>query len=139
MTCDLATAAIDISDVALERLRGFAAARGLDVETQRVDLDDSSALDVLEPGFDLIVISHFKPNLRVWPKLVGLLKPGGHLVLTTFNTLQHDRTGFHRGFCLMHRELANVHPDLELLHYQRFHERDAVKIRDLDGYLFRRR
>ena len=77
--------AVDIADVGLHRLRGFAKARGLHVTTQQIDLDDG---DLEKLGqFGLVVVSHYKPLPRTWLALAESLVVDGELILCTFNEL----------------------------------------------------
>src|SRR5579884_1859866 len=52
--------AVDISDVALERLRKFAESHAVSISTRQRDLDDHAALDGLGT-FDDVVVNHYRP------------------------------------------------------------------------------
>jgi SAM-dependent methyltransferase len=83
-SCGWDVAAVDLSSVALERLRELAAAEGLAVETVQGDLvgyvgtiaDD-------EPGFDLAVLAYIHPGpderTTILEASARSLAPGGHL------------------------------------------------------------
>lgn len=123
--------AVDVSDVALQRLESFANERGLDVCTYQADLDQSNSLDHL-PQYDYIVMTHFKPKDEYWPIIISHLKPNGRLYLSTFNCLHHLKNNFSRRFCLEENELVNISKLLEL----EFHasvERDGSY---MDDYQF---
>ena len=76
--------AVDLSSVALERLRGYAAAEGLSVETVRGDLAayvNSAGRE--SPGFDLAVLAYVHPGAdertAILEASARSLAPGGYL------------------------------------------------------------
>ncbi len=142
----LEVTALDISAVALARLQAFAAAEHLPIDCCELDLDDEPGrveFAASQPGFDNLLICHFKPAQDLWPWLATLLRPGGRLALTTFNLRQHQQRGFPERFCLAPGELQSVCPALKLLDYQSLEhqsqlqgEADEAVYRD--SYLFER-
>ena len=126
--------ALDIAEQGLKRLLGFAQEQGGQVNTHVRDLEQPNALNGLAQ-FDNIVITLYKPEIALWPELVGHLIPGGRLLLTTFNLTHHEKTGFSRRFCLTPHELETIHPDLELLEYSTTDNDNNW----MDHYLFQRR
>jgi len=125
--------ATDISDVALKRLTFFAQELNLEVATCLVDLDQPAALTQLGT-FDNIVIAHFKPDTIHWPLLVSLLRPGGQLLISTFNLKHHLENNFSRRFCLEENELVKVSDKLVIKHYASANRNGSY----MDDYLFRR-
>jgi 2-polyprenyl-3-methyl-5-hydroxy-6-metoxy-1,4-benzoquinol methylase len=125
--------AIDISDVALERLALFAQELNLEVATCLVDLDQPAPLTRLGM-FDNIVIAHFKPKSIYWPLLVSLLRPGGKLLLSTFSLKHHLENNFSRRFCLEEYELVNISDQLVLEHHASVNRAGSY----MDDYLFRK-
>lgn len=125
--------AIDISEIALERLDFFAQKLNLEVATCVMDLDQPSSLTSLGT-FNNIVIAHFKPETNDWPLLVSLLRPGGKLLLSTFNLEHHLKNDFSRRFCLEEKELVNVSDQLALEHHASVNRNGSY----MDDYLFRR-
>jgi len=125
--------ATDISDVALERLAFFAQELNLEVATCLVDLDQPNAFTHLGT-FNNIVITHFKPETIYWPLLVSLLRPGGQLLISTFNLKHHLENNFSRRFCLEENELVNVNDKLVLQHHASVNRSGSY----IDDYLFRR-
>ena len=125
--------AIDISEVALERLVVFSRQLNLEITTCAVDLDQASTLNQLG-AFDNIVISHFKPDPKLWPILISLLHPGGKLLLNTFNLKHHLENNFSRRFCLVEKELVSISDELILEHYASLNRNGN----HMDDYLFRR-
>ncbi len=142
--------AVDISGVALARLRNFygectggraggraggRVGEGANrIHTRALDLDNIEALNGLG-RFNNLLVFNYKPAPALWQRLPDLLLPGGRLMLSTFNTEHHRKTGFPLRFCLSPRELIGSHPQLELLVYQSVVRGDDA----MDDYLFIRR
>ena len=128
--CGFSPVAIDISNVGLARLQhklpGAVEVHQCDLESADVDLSSLGA-------FDAIVISRYKPSASLWPQLVKLLKQGGVILITTFNTLHHERTGFSQRFCLTAKELQNIAPELTVLDYE-----SDVNDSGMDSYLLQK-
>lgn len=120
---------VDISDVGLGRLQA-ALPPNSSIQLQRLDLTQPTSLFPLGT-FDYVIISRFKPVLALWNGLAKSVKPGGMLILCTFNELQ-AKNGFPLRFCLQEGELKTIHPDLNCREYIRFQEGG----RELDGYVF---
>lgn len=129
-----AVTAVDIAEVGLTRLAGFAAAEQLLIQTRCCDLAQPNCLQALGP-FDNILVCRYKPEPELWPQLVAALVPGGLLAFSTFNLQQHEKHGFPARFCVHPGELRNIDPALELLHCAS-EQRGADCF---DDYLFRRR
>lgn len=125
--------AIDISEEGLKRLAVFAAAQGVEVTTQCIDLDDAQQVSTLGV-YDTIVISYFKPSAALLQLLISRLCPGGSLLLTTYNLQHHQATGFPARFCLAPGELTQLSDKLQLIRY----ESETADTGHFDGYLFRK-
>jgi tellurite methyltransferase len=71
--------AVDISSAGLERARGTAAERGVDVSWHCVDLEERP--DALPRGpYDLVVWVRYV-NAALWPTVLSRLAPGGQLLV----------------------------------------------------------
>jgi len=125
--------ATDISEVALERLAFFAQERHIAVATCAVDLDQPAPLTRLGT-FDNIVMTHFKPATDYWPLLISLLRPGGKLLLSTFNLQHHLENNYSRRFCLGEKELVSISDHLTLEHHASVNRNGSY----MDDYQFRR-
>jgi len=126
--------AIDISDVALDRLTLFAKKVHVKIATKQMDLDNSEELDQLGV-FDNILINSYKPSQALWNKLPSLLQKDGIVILTVFNMLQYHKHGFSSQFCAEEGEYLNASLELEALQYEKL----SYKEKYLDGYVFRRK
>jgi tellurite methyltransferase len=133
----LRVTAADISPIALSRLNHFSSLQDSSIRTVQMDFDDKSSLlgpNAFEDMFDNLIIFFFKPPDRLWKVIPDLLKPGGKILLCSFNLQQHENKGFSSRFCLKPGELTNVHPQLEVELYQSFEDKD----RFLDAYCFKK-
>jgi tellurite methyltransferase len=129
--------AADISPIALSRLNHFSSLQESHIRTVQMDFDDKFSLpgpDAFEDTFDNLIIFFFRPPDHLWKVIPDLLKPGGKILLCTFNLQQHDNEGFPSRFCLKPGELTSVHPQLEVELYQSFED----KGRFLDAYGFKK-
>lgn len=129
-----AVTAVDIAEVGLARLLGFASAEQLAIQTHCRDLAQPDCLQGLGP-FDNILVCRYKPEAALWPQLASALVPGGLLAFSTFNLQQHKRHGFPARFCVAPDELKAIDPALELLGCMGVTRGDDC----FDDYLFRRR
>ncbi len=109
----------DISAVALDRLKVFAAQKSLSIDCRCEDLDLLAAPSVAaNDQFDFIVMAHFKPSLALLKALSLYLAPSGKMLLTTFNQQHHQHHGFSKRFCLESNEFVQALESMECLHYQ---------------------
>ena len=110
--------ALDISEIGLQRLSAFADQRNLSITTLCVDLDEQQDWSHLG-SFDNICLFRYKPTLDLLKRLAAHLNEGGRLIVSTFNQLHHQHTGFNQQFCLKPDELIGVaNQGLSLLSYQ---------------------
>lgn len=123
--------AVDIADVALERLKRFSLREATFVTTRLVDLDCNPIAPPLGT-FDNVVVNHFKPPEHLWRNVPRWLRPGGRLFICAFNMKQSQAYGMSKHFCLEVDEYKESHPGLKLLQYESFSEGDNF----LDGYIF---
>lgn len=125
--------AVDISQVGLDRLETRLSNKGFKCDTAVIDLESTGA-DLSALGeFDAIVISRYKPVSDLWAGLASITKTNGHILLTTFNTQHHQRTGFSQRFCLAVNELQNVDDALEVILQES--DRDSS---GMDSYLYKK-
>lgn len=91
--------AIDFAEQGLQRLRSFACAGKYDITTICMDLTVPESLLAM-PAFDNIVVIRYKPETEILDTLHKLLKPGGQLIIATFNHSHHHENGFPERLCL---------------------------------------
>jgi len=104
--------AVDISDVAIDRLRDETARRGLNVRAIRADLDDYT-LPVA--AYDLVIVFYFLDR-RIAPNLAAALSPGGLMIYETFN-VRHmvGRSGTKPTYFLEIGEMRQLFAELEVI------------------------
>lgn len=125
--------AVDISDVGLYRLQELLESKGYVSDVIEIDLEEES-VDLSRIGsIDNIAISRYKPVPELWPELISILKPGGYLLIATFNLDHHKKTKFPVRFCLESEEFIDRFPELELV----VHDVNGAAF-GMDGYLFRK-
>ncbi|HLJ90788.1 MAG TPA: methyltransferase domain-containing protein [Candidatus Angelobacter sp.] len=117
---------VDISDVAMERVRTQDDARGTlsKIETKVVDLTSPSVTAGIElgrEGYDLILVFLYLQR-DLFPALIEALKPGGLLLYKTY-TAEGLNIGSVRGphnpkYLLAPDELRQAFRELEILQYR---------------------
>ncbi len=111
----LDTQALDISPVAIEKLRGFATQRNLDIQYTAQDIQ---AFDWEEKRFDVIVVSRFLDRSLASSMIAGL-KPGGLLFYQTFTQEKVSDSGpSNLSYLLAENELLMLFQPLRLLIYR---------------------
>lgn len=108
--------AVDLSQVALERLSDEARREELPVMPVQADL---ARFTVPPASFDLVVDVHFLER-ALFPVIRRALRPGGRLVFTTFTTREIDGFGrdLPRRLLLEPGELRRAFADLDVLRYE---------------------
>ncbi len=106
------TQALDISRIALQRLRHEARSRGLDISSAVVDLD---MFPLPHARYDVVMVfSFFSKSLAA--SISQSLKPGGMLFSSTFNHRHVSvKPGFNPAYLVPLGGLAPVFPDLDVL------------------------
>lgn len=114
----LAVDAVDVSDVATERVRERAGEGALEIEARRMDLSDPETA-FPHPSYDVICCFYFlkRPLLA---RLAAALAPGGLLFYETFNRDNADVVGgqIPAAVLLDHNELLRAFADLRVLRYR---------------------
>jgi SAM-dependent methyltransferase len=110
--------AVDVSDVAIARLRERAAERTLNIETARMDLLQPGA-EFPRPPYDVICCFYFlrRPLLA---SIAGALAPGGLLLFENFTRDHVEVVGgqMPERVLLDHNELLRAFPGLRVLRYR---------------------
>lgn len=109
--------AVDVSDVAIERLRVAATSEGV-LDTIHLGLGDVETLPVQVATYDLVLCFRFLSRAAA-PKLSAALKPGGALIYQTYTTAHRaKRPSFPEAWCLKPGELRSLFADLEVELYE---------------------
>lgn len=104
------------------------------MKTHHRDLNVQGTLTDLG-SFKNVIVLHFKPELHTFNEMVSVLRPDGILLMTSFNTRQHDEKGFGKDFCYTEREYVDVNESLELMEYISYEDERGY----FDGYVFRKK
>ncbi len=127
---------LDISSAGLARLQRFARETSLDINLIQADLDPPHQLfdtGVLKPNqFSALICYRFKLSQDQIIQLLPALKPGGLLLLASFNLLHHKNTGFNLRYCLQVDEYVELDPCLSLVSYRSIQRPEG----HFDEYLF---
>ncbi len=107
--------AIDISSVALDRLRETAQARGVKITCIETDLESG---ELPNQRYDLIVMARYtQPSLI--PRLIGLLRTDGHFLCEEHLANDRDVSGTSDpAFRMAPNELLKLAADLRVLFYK---------------------
>lgn len=107
--------AVDISGVAIDRARGEAQRRGLDINWLVADLDDDPLPD---RRYELITVLRYH-NPRLWLRLESALAPDGWILIEHhLQTHRRDAVGPRDdAFRLAPGELLGSFEDLRVVHY----------------------
>jgi tellurite methyltransferase len=112
----LDVSAWDLSQVAIDRLRGFAAERAL--SNLRAEIRDVEQAPPAPASFDVIVVSYYLER-SLAPRLMEALKPGGLLFYQTFTRIAVGSEGpTNPGFRLDDNELLRLFSALRLRVYR---------------------
>ncbi|HEX4344489.1 MAG TPA: class I SAM-dependent methyltransferase [Solirubrobacteraceae bacterium] len=108
--------AVDVSDVAIARLRAAAAATGLQVDARAIDLEHDA---LPAAAYDVVVCMNYLQR-DLFGALGGALRPGGLLLYETFARAHVEKLGrtFNPAFVLGHNELLHAFGDLHVVHYR---------------------
>lgn len=105
--------ALDLSPVAIERLRIYAGSFSVEAETCDVE-----SMDFPAAAFDVVVVSRFLTR-RLCPAISRSLKPGGLLFYQTYTAEKLSESGpSNPDFLLRRNELLELFPDLHVLFYR---------------------
>ncbi|MCO4784146.1 MAG: class I SAM-dependent methyltransferase [Candidatus Cloacimonetes bacterium] len=122
---------LDISSEAITRLNQFASDKNLKISSIIMDLDDLQAFQEIDK-FDNIIISFFKPSIKLFQLLYSRLNPKGRIFLHTYSIDQHLVHGFPKRFCLDKDEFTHLSPHLTLIDHQKQKSNDSF----LENYIF---
>ncbi len=110
--------AVDVSDVAIAKVRERAAVRALDIEAIRAELLHADA-EFPRPPYDVICCFYFLQR-GLLELIVGALAPGGLLFYETFTRDHVEVVGgrMPERFLLEHNELLGAFDSPRVLHYR---------------------
>ncbi len=123
--------ALDISFVALSRLKAESCRRGLDIRCAAVDLD---CFPLPLARYDLVIVFYFFSESLIGP-IKDSLKPRGMLIYATFNERHTSlRPEFNPVYLLKPTALADYFMNFEVL----IHETDAGEAQNISRLVARK-
>jgi len=112
---------VDVSDVAIAKLRQ--AARALDTDVELL-VGDAADFKFERERFDLILL-FYHVDRSLFPKIVLALKPGGLLICKMSLRWDHSgKSAADSGNLLYRNQMPSLVPELQVLHYQERPVRD---------------
>jgi SAM-dependent methyltransferase len=112
----LTLTAVDCSEEALSQLTAAAAAEGLKVDCQRIDLETQSP----ELGYDYdLVLCFFFLHRPLLPRMLEAVRPGGLVVLRTFSSAgSFPSSELNARFVLQPQELLSIFAGWEIVRHE---------------------
>lgn len=111
----LGVEALDVSPVALAKLKGFAEQRGLQIDARQADLE---AGELIAQHYDVIVCSHYLYR-PLCAALQNALNEGGLLFYQTFTRDKLEPVGPSReDYLLQRNELTKLFAGLDVIYYR---------------------
>ncbi len=107
---------LDISEKGLEKAHNLANKNNVTIETKVVDLESFT----LEPNsYDVILCTYYMQR-NLFKQFQSALKPGGMIVVETYNVDYLKYVRFSRKWALETNELLDIFKDLRVIRYQDF-------------------
>ena len=105
---------LDISEKGLEKAHALAAKNNVTIQTKVVDLENVE----LEPNsYDLIICTYFMDR-KLYKKFYEALKPGGMVLVETYNIDYLKYRRFNAKWALNTNELLDIFKGMRVLRYQ---------------------
>jgi tellurite methyltransferase len=105
---------LDISEKGLEKAHNLAKKNNVTIETKVVDLESFT----LEPNsYDVILCTYYMQR-DLFQQFQSALKPGGMIVVETYNVDYLKYVRFSRKWALETNELLDIFKDLRVIRYQ---------------------
>ncbi len=117
--------AVDLSDVAIERLRRAANAEGV-IKQVHLQLVDLGTWDFPVEAFEVVICTRFLDR-SLCSKMAAALAPGGVLYYRTYTVAHLEKNpGFQPDYLLQPGELRTLFPDLLEMHYDEIEDESGA-------------
>lgn len=107
---------LDISPVGLNKAQKLAEQYNVKIETRVVDLEN---YQLEKNAYDVIICTYYMQR-DLFEQMKESLKPGGMLLVETFNTDYLRYASFSRKYLLERNELLKIFKDMTIIRYQAY-------------------
>ena len=105
---------LDISPIGLNKAQQLAKHFNTTIQTRVVDLEN---YQLEKNSYDVIVCTYYLQR-NLFDQIKGSLKPGGMVLIETFNTDYLKYSRFPKKYLLKHNELLEIFKDFKVIRYQ---------------------
>jgi 2-polyprenyl-3-methyl-5-hydroxy-6-metoxy-1,4-benzoquinol methylase len=107
---------LDISPIGLNKAQQLAEHNNVAIQTRLVDLEN---YQLEKNSYDLIICTYYMQR-DLFDQIKGSLKPGGMVLIETFNTDYLKYSSFPKKYLLKHNELLEIFKDFKVIRYQAY-------------------
>jgi len=107
---------VDISKVGLAKAHQLAKEHNVSIETRVVDLE---TVQLEKNKYDVILMMYYMQR-NLFPQIKQALKPGGMVMVETYNLDYLKYQNFRREWALEQNELLDVFKDFKIIRYQAY-------------------
>ncbi len=107
---------VDISDKGLAKARNLAKANGVSIETRVVDLENTQ---LEKDTYDSIICTYYLQR-DLFLQMKSAVKPGGRILVETYNVDYLNYSRFPRKYLLETNELLETFKDFKIIRYEAY-------------------
>ena len=110
--------ALDISDSAINYLKGLAEKQNLTITPQLYDLEEINELTLINKSFDLVVITYYLDR-SLFPLIKNIISENGYFFMETFYRVpQNENQGISNQYKLESKELLSEFIDWKAVFFE---------------------
>lgn len=107
---------VDISEKGLQKAHQLANELNTKIETRVVDLEN---YQLEKNAYDLVICTYYLQR-DLFPQMMDAVKPGGMVLVETYNMDYLNYSQFNKNYLLKTNELLEVFKDFKIIRYQSF-------------------
>lgn len=107
---------VDISEKGLQKAHQLANELNTKIETRVVDLEN---YHLKKNAYDLVICTYYLQR-DLFPQMMDAVKPGGMVLVETYNMDYLNYSQFNKNYLLKTNELLEVFKDFKIIRYQSF-------------------
>ena len=107
---------VDISEKGLQKAHQLANELNTKIETRVVDLEN---YHLEKNAYDLVICTYYLQR-DLFPQMMDAVKPGGMVLVETYNMDYLNYSQFNKNYLLKTNELLEVFKDFKIIRYQSF-------------------